>query len=157
MVRHFFENLFRLCANPCTFHIVCHTIIFCIVSNFHQSNNIRTIIKARGLVHPNITGKTFAVFRVDSENHLISFVSTILPSPDWFVGVSALELCQSDCTWIENKVLELYPWDAGTRDGISYQVRKDLSKNITISIGIDPFFSKIQFDSKYRYLEYGQD
>lgn len=90
--------------------------------NKKQSESIRTIIKARGLSYPNITGKTFAVFRVDSDNHLVSFVSMISPSPDWFVGISALELCQQDCTWLESKVIDLYPWDAGTDNGVTYDV-----------------------------------
>ena len=42
-----------------------------------QSDHIRTIIKARGLWHPNVTGKTFAVFRVDSRHHLMSLVSML--------------------------------------------------------------------------------
>jgi spondin-1 len=42
------------------------------------------------------------------------------PSPDWIVGVSGLELCLPNCTWIENKVLNLYPWDAGTDSGPTY-------------------------------------
>lgn len=93
---------------------------------FHliKSERIRTIIKARGLSYPNITGKTFAVFRVDSTHHLVSLVSMLSPSPDWFVGVSELELCKTDCTWVEHKVVELYPWDAGTDSGTSYNVRK---------------------------------
>lgn len=99
-------------------HFVC--IEYSIFNN--QSDSIRTIIKARGLAHPNITGKTFAVFRVDSDHHLVSFVSMISPSPDWFVGISALELCQSDCSWLENKIIELYPWDAGTDKGTTYDV-----------------------------------
>lgn len=45
------------------------------------------------------------------------------PSPDWVVGVSGLELCQKDCTWTESKVIDLYPYDAGTDNGISYMVR----------------------------------
>uniref|UniRef100_A0A6B2EI24 Spondin-1 n=1 Tax=Phlebotomus kandelakii TaxID=1109342 RepID=A0A6B2EI24_9DIPT len=85
-----------------------------------QSENIRTIIKARGISYPNVTGKTFAVFRVDPRHHLVSMVSMIDPSPDWIVGVSGLELCMANCTWIENKVLNLYPWDAGTDSGPSY-------------------------------------
>lgn len=84
------------------------------------SDNIRTIIKARGLQYPNITLSTYAVFRVDKQNHLVSLVSKISPSPDWIVGVSNLELCRPDCTWEENRVLNLYPWDAGTDDGIGY-------------------------------------
>ena len=43
------------------------------------------------------------------------------PSPDWIVGVSGLELCQKNCTWMESKELFLYPWDAGVDSGISYE------------------------------------
>ena len=39
-----------------------------------QSLHIRTIIKARGLWFPNHNGKTFAVFRTDRKNHLVSLV-----------------------------------------------------------------------------------
>ncbi|KYN06260.1 Spondin-1 [Cyphomyrmex costatus] len=85
-----------------------------------QSEHIRTIIKARGISYPNVTGKTFAVFRVDKKHHLMSLVSMIDPSPDWFVGVSGLELCLPNCSWVEHKQLNLYPYDAGTDDGITY-------------------------------------
>lgn len=44
------------------------------------------------------------------------------PSPDWIVGVSGLELCLLNCTWIEHKELNLYPYDVGTDDGITYMV-----------------------------------
>lgn len=44
------------------------------------------------------------------------------PSPDWVVGVSGLNLCQKDCSWVENKVVDLFPYDAGTDNGISYMV-----------------------------------
>lgn len=44
------------------------------------------------------------------------------PSPDWFVGISGLELCQQNCTWADYKVVELYPWDAGTDSGPTYIV-----------------------------------
>jgi hypothetical protein len=42
-----------------------------------QSENIRTIIKARGLAYPNVTGRTSTIFRVDRKNNLFSFVSRI--------------------------------------------------------------------------------
>ncbi|KAK9304472.1 hypothetical protein QLX08_004229 [Tetragonisca angustula] len=86
----------------------------------NKSKKIRTIIKARGISYPNVTGKTFAVFRVDQEHHLMSLVSMIDPSPDWIVGVSGLELCLANGSWIEHKELNLYPYDAGTDDGITY-------------------------------------
>ncbi|XP_015782127.1 spondin-1-like isoform X2 [Tetranychus urticae] len=85
-----------------------------------ESNKIRTIIKSRGLWHPNLNGKTFAVFRVDKKHHLMSLVSMLGPSPDWIVGVSALELCLKNCSWVGEKQMNLYLWDAGTDSGISY-------------------------------------
>ncbi|KAF2898041.1 hypothetical protein ILUMI_08137, partial [Ignelater luminosus] len=85
-----------------------------------KSDHIRTIIKARGISYPNVTGKTFAVFRVDNRHHLMSLVSMIYPSPDWFVGVSSLELCLENCSWVESMTLRLYPNDAGTDDGLTY-------------------------------------
>ncbi|CAG7726149.1 unnamed protein product [Allacma fusca] len=86
-----------------------------------KSGNIRTIIKARGLKNPKFYGyKTFAVFRADKDHNLISLVSKIDPSPDWFVGVSGLNLCLANCTWTSNKVVNLFPWDAGTNNGITY-------------------------------------
>ncbi|XP_059486805.1 spondin-1-like isoform X2 [Neocloeon triangulifer] len=85
-----------------------------------ESEHIRTIIKARGISYPNVTGKTFAVFRVDKHHHLMSLISMIDPSPDWIVGVSGLELCLKNCSWVDSKVLNLYPWDAGTDSGVSY-------------------------------------
>lgn len=42
-----------------------------------QNDHIRTIIKARGLRYQNVTGKTYTVFRVDKEDHLVSVVSRI--------------------------------------------------------------------------------
>lgn len=86
-----------------------------------ESKHIRTIIKARGLWHPNVNGNTFAIFRTDPKNHLVSLVSMLGPSPDWIVGVSALEMCQANCTWMDKKDIFLYPWDAGVDSGISYE------------------------------------
>ncbi|XP_030383750.1 spondin-1 [Scaptodrosophila lebanonensis] len=109
-----------------------------------QSDQIRTIIKARGIAYPNVTGKTFAVFRVDSKHHLISLVSMLDPSPDWIVGVSGLELCLPNCSWVENKVHNLYPWDAGTDSGPSYmsadqpQVPPDVVRRIKSNFPNDP-------------------
>ncbi|XP_026469503.1 spondin-1-like [Ctenocephalides felis] len=98
-----------------------------------ESEHIRTIIKARGISYPNVTGKTFAVFRVDKRHHLVSLVSMIFPSPDWIVGVSGLELCARNGSWIESRVLNLYPWDAGTDSGPSYIVSRIRHGNGTLN------------------------
>lgn len=87
-----------------------------------NDESIRTIIKAKGLSFPNTTGRTYAAFRVDKNRHLISLVASIIPSPDWFVGVADYELCTSDGSWLESAIYNLYPLDAGTDGGITYTV-----------------------------------
>ncbi|CAD7011923.1 unnamed protein product [Ceratitis capitata] len=82
---------------------------------------VRTIIKAPGIRYrENVLSTTLANVRVDPEHHVISLVTKIEPSPDWILGVAGLELCLENCTWINEKVLNLYPWDIGTDAGPSY-------------------------------------
>ena len=64
-------------------------------------------------------------------------VSMLGPSPDWIVGVSALEMCLSNCTWLDHKELYLYPWDAGVDGGVSYESPDQPSTpNEPIKVGI---------------------
>lgn len=99
---------------------------YLIVYELPQSDHIRTIIKARGISWQQVASasnpSTFAVFRVDARNHLVSLAAKLAPSPDWIVGVSALELCNANCTWRMSATLPLYPYDAGTDSGLSYTV-----------------------------------
>ncbi|XP_069355294.1 spondin-1-like isoform X3 [Maniola hyperantus] len=93
-----------------------------------ESDRIRTIIKARGISWQQVAGagipSTFAVFRVDAKHHLVSLAAKLAPSPDWIVGVSALELCNANCTWRRSAILPLYPYDVGTDNGLSYMSRR---------------------------------
>lgn len=49
----------------------------------------------------------------------LSFIVRIVPSPDWFVGVDSVDLCDGD-HWKENVSLELFPYDAGTDSGFTF-------------------------------------
>lgn len=49
----------------------------------------------------------------------VSFVVRIVPSPDWFVGVDSLDLCDGD-RWREQVTMDLYPHDAGTDSGFTF-------------------------------------
>lgn len=49
----------------------------------------------------------------------MSFVVRIVPSPDWFVGVDSLDLCDGD-RWREQVAVDLYPYDAGTDSGFTF-------------------------------------
>ncbi|KAL7736313.1 hypothetical protein ACLKA6_014789 [Drosophila palustris] len=109
-----------------------------------RDQKIRTIIKARGPAFPNLNSKTMASVRVDPVHHMISFASKIEPSPDWIVGVSGLELCLRNCTWLDTKVINLYPWDVGTDAGPTYtspdqpQVPPDVIRRIRSDFPNDP-------------------
>ncbi|XP_049865590.1 spondin-1 isoform X2 [Pectinophora gossypiella] len=85
-----------------------------------QGGVLRSIVKAAGLWHPRVNANTSAAFTVDRRRHLLSLASMFGPSPDWVVGVTGLDLCLKDCTWVEEKVVDLFPYDAGTDNGISY-------------------------------------
>lgn len=51
---------------------------------------------------------------------LVTLVSMIAPSPDWFVGVDSLNMIENG-QWVTNKVVTLYGKDAGTDSGVTYQ------------------------------------
>ncbi|XP_037953789.1 spondin-1 [Teleopsis dalmanni] len=123
-----------------------------------SNENIRTIIKAPGInYHVNIVGTTIANVRMDAKHHLISLVTKIIPSPDWILGISGLELCLINCTWVERKTLNLYPWDIGTDAGPSYmspdqpQVPADVTRRITSTFPSDersPFYDDLGIPMK---------
>jgi hypothetical protein len=69
-------------------------------------------------IHPS-PGMVTVVFEVSEDCPAVSVVTMIAPSPDWFVGVSALNLLE-DGAWVNEKVVELFPYDAGTDSGVSY-------------------------------------
>ena len=69
-------------------------------------------------IHPS-PGMVTVDFEVSEDCPAVSVVTMIAPSPDWFVGVSALNFLE-DGAWVDEKVIELFPYDAGTDSGVSY-------------------------------------
>ena len=58
-------------------------------------------------------------FTVTDECPLVSVVTMIAPSPDWFVGVSSVDM-REDGAWADEIVIEVFAWDAGTDSGSTY-------------------------------------
>jgi hypothetical protein len=58
-------------------------------------------------------------FTVDETYPLVTLVTMIAPSPDWFVGVSGLSL-RDNGTWVPEIVVPLVAYDSGTDSGPSY-------------------------------------
>jgi len=81
------------------------------------------IKQASSVVHgPDIksaSGLAEVDFKVRGEYSLLTLMTMIAPSPDWFVGVSNLNLCENG-TWVSNKTIDLKVYDAGTDDGETY-------------------------------------
>lgn len=68
---------------------------------------------------PSSPGSTSLEFEVSVDYPLVTLVTMVAPSPDWFVGVSGLNLLESG-DWADRTV-DLHPWDAGTDSGVSYR------------------------------------
>ena len=62
---------------------------------------------------------------VDSSFPLVTLTSMVAPSPDWFVGVSGLNLLDEQNSWRPQVVVDLYAHDAGTEDGTGFSLGND--------------------------------
>jgi hypothetical protein len=74
------------------------------------------------LAGPNLPGSPGSVqleLEVSREYPLVTLVTMVAPSPDWFVGVSALSLFENG-DWAVEKEIALTPWDAGTDSGSTF-------------------------------------
>lgn len=59
-------------------------------------------------------------FEINQTFPLVTLVTMIAPSPDWFVGVSNLSLLDEQGQWVASQVVTLYPYDSGTDNGPDY-------------------------------------
>ncbi len=64
-------------------------------------------------------GRTRLRFTVSQRFPLLTLVTMVAPSPDWFVGVSGLDLFAGGA-WAAELAIPLYPWDAGTDRGVTF-------------------------------------
>jgi hypothetical protein len=67
--------------------------------------------------------QSFDDLLVDANHTVLSSVTMIAPSPDWFSGFDDFDLVDtstSTATWLASFILETYPFDAGTETGEEY-------------------------------------
>lgn len=77
-----------------------------------------------------------------SDYPLLTLVSMIAPSPDWIVGINSISLLDSEGNWIDEIVIDLYPYDAGTDSGPDYSspnMDTDPQDPISSLQGVTPF------------------
>ncbi len=65
-------------------------------------------------IRADACGESVVEFDIDERWPLVTLVSMLGPSPDWFIGVSGLALREND-RWLPSVVVDLTPYDAGTR------------------------------------------
>ena len=73
------------------------------------------------------SGSTSLRFRVESSHPLVTLVSMVAPSPDWFVGVRGLPLLEKG-RWVARKSVTLFPYDAGTDSGATFLAADEVTQ-----------------------------
>lgn len=68
---------------------------------------------------PQSVGQTSAIIFLDGRHSRVSFMMKIVPSPDWFIGVSGLDLCANG-RWKDHVEVDLHPMDSGTDRGLTF-------------------------------------
>lgn len=86
---------------------------------------------------PRVIGTKFKTSR---DRPYVTLAAGIIPSPDWFIGVSSVRLLDKDI-WLKEKEVIIYAYDAGTHEGTTYKSKTKKSKNISkiMRIEMEPF------------------
>ena len=79
--------------------------------------DVDSIFLAGGITSP---GTTKATFKAGVAHPLVTLVTMVAPSPDWFLGVSGLDL-REDGIWSDELTVDLYTYDSGTDSGPDFR------------------------------------
>jgi hypothetical protein len=77
----------------------------------------RQIVAGGGLA--TSPGTLTIEFDISQSHPLLTLVTMVAPSPDWFVGVSGLALFEGG-RWVDERRVDLIAWDAGTDSGSTF-------------------------------------
>lgn len=109
------------------------------INNNINLGDSKLIIRGSGI--GGSPGSVTFTLPVSATHPYLTFTTMLAPSPDWFTGVHGHNLMPSG-NWVENEVVTLYAYDAGTDSGTTYtSSNSDTSPQELISrIEISPFF-----------------
>ena len=68
------------------------------------------------------TGSATFDVTVTEDHPLVTLLSMIGPSPDWFVGISGRSLLDDQDEWRSRLQIDLFPYDAGTEEGTEFSL-----------------------------------
>ena len=88
----------------------------------------------------DVPGANTLELELDRDHSLLSAVSMLAPSPDWFVAINSVELFR-DGQWLEEIELTMEPYDSGTDSGTTFTAADfDTSPAKTIGPPVDSVF-----------------
>ncbi len=67
-----------------------------------------------------LSGATLTSVSVSEDYPLLTLLSMIAPSPDWFIGINSFSLLDGSNNWKNSLSIDLFPYDAGTEEGTGY-------------------------------------
>lgn len=82
---------------------------------------------------------------IDKNYPLLTLISMIAPSPDWFIGVNSINLLDENSNWKTSISLNLYAYDSGTDSGTTYTSANTITnpfQNIKSLKNVAPFNDK---------------
>jgi len=68
------------------------------------------------------TGSATFTIDVTRAHPLVTLLSMIGPSPDWFVGIHGRSLRDGGGQWLDRLEVDLFPYDAGTEEGTEFSL-----------------------------------
>lgn len=99
-----------------------------------QSGTVESLILRPGNVGPEQT--VLVDFSVSSDYPLVSLLTMIAPSPDWFVGVNSMNLRENN-QWIDEVTIQLNSYDAGTEEGDTFSLNNPPTSPQQTVMGLD--------------------
>ena len=122
-----------------------NTIFFTEVNSAIALNYANSVIDGDDL--PTAEGQIIINDIITTEDFpLLTLLSMIAPSPDWMIAINSVSLMDTDGDWIDEIILNLYPYDAGTDSGVDYtstNMNTDPQDPISGKQGMTPFSNEI--------------
>jgi|GEM_PF-3392537 len=87
------------------------------INDFINAGGAQSVISGGGIGQS--PGSVSVQFDLTNSHSLVSLVSMVAPSPDWFIGVKDVALFENG-TWVNMKTVGVNIYDAGTDSGPDY-------------------------------------
>lgn len=91
------------------------------MSEVQNSSNTKEWLSASFNPFAAISSATLTDVEFTEEHHLLTLVSMVAPSPDWFIAINSLNLRNATNTdWKDTFTIDVFVYDSGTDSGTNY-------------------------------------